>query len=47
MQLRWRKRIQQRVEGVPTTMTVTEQRRIIEALNEAEVFERFLHSRYV
>ena len=43
-QKRW---IQQRVEGVRTTMTVTEQHRILEALNEAEVFERFLHSRYV
>ena len=43
-QKRW---IQQRVEGVTTTTAVQEQRRILDALNEAEVFERFLHSRYV
>jgi 2-oxoglutarate dehydrogenase E1 component len=43
-QKRW---IQQRVEGVDVVATLDEQRRILEALNEAEVFERFLHSRYV
>ncbi|HEY5302828.1 MAG TPA: multifunctional oxoglutarate decarboxylase/oxoglutarate dehydrogenase thiamine pyrophosphate-binding subunit/dihydrolipoyllysine-residue succinyltransferase subunit [Acidimicrobiales bacterium] len=43
-QKRW---IQDRVEGVSTTTPVEEQKHILEALNEAEVFERFLHSRYV
>ncbi len=43
-QKRW---IQQRVEGVKVTMNVEEQHRVLGALNEAEVFERFLHSRYV
>ena len=43
-QKRW---IQQRVEGVKRTTSVEEQRHILDALNEAEVFERFLHSRYV
>ena len=44
VQKRW---IQERVEGVTTSVGVDEQHRILEALNEAEVFERFLHSRYV
>jgi len=39
--------IQQRVEGVSSSLSVDEQHRVLEALNEAEVFERFLHSRYV
>jgi 2-oxoglutarate decarboxylase len=43
-QKRW---IQQRVEGVSSALSVEEQHRVLEALNEAEVFERFLHSRYV
>ena len=43
-QKRW---IQDRIEGVKLTMTKEEQHRVLEALNEAEVFERFLHSRYV
>ena len=43
-QKRW---IQERVEGVKPSVTVEEQHRVLEALNEAEVFERFLHSRYV
>ena len=43
-QKRW---IQERVEGVRVTLSVEEQHRVLEALNEAEVFERFLHSRYV
>ena len=43
-QKRW---IQERVEGVKVTITLEQQRRVLEALNEAEVFERFLHSRYV
>jgi multifunctional 2-oxoglutarate metabolism enzyme len=44
VQKRW---IQERVEGVKSSATREEQRRILSALNEAEVFERFLHSRYV
>ncbi len=43
-QKRW---IQSRVEGVAVTTPPEDQRRILAALNEAEVFERFLHSRYV
>ncbi len=43
-QKRW---IQARVEGVRSAMSADEQRRVLGALNEAEVFERFLHSRYV
>jgi len=43
-QKRW---IQQRVEGVSSTLSVEEQHRVLEALNAAEVFERFLHTRYV
>jgi multifunctional 2-oxoglutarate metabolism enzyme len=43
-QKRW---IQERVEGVSSTLSEDEQHRILGALNEAEVFERFLHSRYV
>ncbi len=39
--------IQARVEGVKSTMSAEKQRRVLSALNEAEVFERFLHSRYV
>ena len=43
-QKRW---IQQHVEGVPTALAPDEQRHILDRLNAAEVFERFLHSRYV
>ena len=43
-QKRW---IQQHVEGQPTTLKVDEQRHILDRLNAAEVFERFLHTRYV
>jgi 2-oxoglutarate dehydrogenase E1 component len=43
-QKRW---IQERVEGVDSSTTRDEQRRILNALSEAEVFERFLHTRYV
>ncbi len=39
--------IQQHVEGVPSQLTPDEQRHILGRLNAAEVFERFLHSRYV
>ncbi|HEY5266482.1 MAG TPA: multifunctional oxoglutarate decarboxylase/oxoglutarate dehydrogenase thiamine pyrophosphate-binding subunit/dihydrolipoyllysine-residue succinyltransferase subunit [Acidimicrobiales bacterium] len=43
-QKRW---IQERVEGVNSSTTLEEQRRILNMLSEAEVFERFLHTRYV
>ncbi len=39
--------IQRNVEGVSTELPVDEQRHILDRLNAAEVFERFLHSRYV
>jgi 2-oxoglutarate dehydrogenase E1 component len=44
VQKRW---IQERVEGVTTTTSSEEQLRILGALSEAEVFEKFLHTRYV
>ena len=43
-QKRW---IQQHVEGQPSTLNEDEQRHILDRLNAAEVFERFLHTRYV
>jgi len=43
-QKRW---IQQHVEGVSTAVGPDEQRHILDRLNAAEVFERFLHTRYV
>ncbi len=43
-QKRW---IQQHVEGVPATLAAEEQRHILDRLNAAEAFERFLHTRYV
>ena len=43
-QKRW---IQQHVEGQPITLNLEEQRHILDRLNAAEVFERFLHTRYV
>jgi 2-oxoglutarate dehydrogenase E1 component len=43
-QKRW---IQERVEGVPFAPSADEQRRILDQLSAAEVFERFLHTRYV
>src|SRR5580704_8682533 len=43
-QKRW---IQEHVEGQPTTLKIEEQRHILDRLNAAEVFERFLHTRYV
>ena len=43
-QKRW---IQERVEGVQRSFSSDQQRRVLNALSEAEVFERFLHSRYV
>ena len=41
---RW---IQAHVEGVPATCPPEEQRHVLERLNAAEAFERFLHTRYV
>ena len=43
-QKRW---IQEHVEGVDHTLTKEEQRHILERLNAAEAFERFLHTKYV
>jgi 2-oxoglutarate dehydrogenase E1 component len=39
--------IQERVEGVPDTLNATDRRQILRKLNEAEAFERFLHTKYV
>ena len=39
--------IQSQVEGGDATMSIEEQRHILDRLNAAEVFERFLHTRYV
>ncbi|HXR53491.1 MAG TPA: multifunctional oxoglutarate decarboxylase/oxoglutarate dehydrogenase thiamine pyrophosphate-binding subunit/dihydrolipoyllysine-residue succinyltransferase subunit [Acidimicrobiales bacterium] len=43
-QKRW---IQQHVEGVSQTLEIDELRHILDRLNAAEAFERFLHTRYV
>jgi multifunctional 2-oxoglutarate metabolism enzyme len=43
-QKRW---IQEHVEGVSAAVTPDEQHHILDRLNAAEVFERFLHTRYV
>ncbi len=43
-QKRW---IQQHTEGLGTTLDHVEQRHILDRLNAAEAFERFLHTRYV
>ena len=43
-QKRW---IQHHVEGVPAALSPHEQRHILDRLNAAEAFERFLHTRYV
>ncbi|MGH9294695.1 MAG: multifunctional oxoglutarate decarboxylase/oxoglutarate dehydrogenase thiamine pyrophosphate-binding subunit/dihydrolipoyllysine-residue succinyltransferase subunit, partial [Acidimicrobiales bacterium] len=43
-QKRW---IQARVEGVPATIDPAEQSHVLDRLNAAEAFERFLHTRYV
>jgi len=43
-QKRW---IQRHVEGVPGTLAPEEQHHVLERLNAAEAFERFLHTRYV
>ncbi len=39
--------IQEHVEGVDNTPAQEEQRRILERLNAAEAFERFLHTKYL
>jgi multifunctional 2-oxoglutarate metabolism enzyme len=43
-QKRW---IQERVEGVDRELSSQDQRHVLERLNAAEGFERFLHSKYV
>ncbi len=43
-QKRW---LQEHVEGVSTTLSREEQHHVLDRLNAAEVFERFLHTRYV
>ncbi len=43
-QKRW---IQQHCEGMSSMLSSEEQRHILDRLNAAEVFERFLHTRYV
>src|SRR5205807_8681964 len=43
-QKRW---IQEQVEGVNTALEPEEQRHILDRLNAAEAFERFLHTKYV
>jgi multifunctional 2-oxoglutarate metabolism enzyme len=44
VQKRW---IQQHVEGVSQALDVEQQHHILDRLNAAEAFERFLHTRYV
>jgi 2-oxoglutarate decarboxylase len=39
--------IQAHVEGVPGVLSPSEQHHVLERLNAAEAFERFLHTRYV
>jgi 2-oxoglutarate dehydrogenase E1 component len=41
---RW---IQEHVEGVSTSLTTEEQLHVLDRLNAAEAFERFLHTKYV
>ena len=43
-QKRW---IQKRVEGIDRSLSIEDMRAILERLNSAEAFERFLHSKYV
>ncbi|HEY3208665.1 MAG TPA: multifunctional oxoglutarate decarboxylase/oxoglutarate dehydrogenase thiamine pyrophosphate-binding subunit/dihydrolipoyllysine-residue succinyltransferase subunit [Actinomycetota bacterium] len=43
-QKRW---VQQRVEGVSRELSVGDKRHVLERLNAAEGFERFLHTKYV
>jgi 2-oxoglutarate dehydrogenase E1 component len=47
MDLNQKKWFQQRLEGVTTAETPAGQQRIMEKLTAAEVFEKFLHTRYV
>jgi 2-oxoglutarate decarboxylase len=42
-----KKWIEQRVEGAPRELDRDDKRRILERLNGAEAFERFLHSKYI
>ncbi|MEW6155585.1 MAG: multifunctional oxoglutarate decarboxylase/oxoglutarate dehydrogenase thiamine pyrophosphate-binding subunit/dihydrolipoyllysine-residue succinyltransferase subunit [Actinomycetota bacterium] len=43
-QKRW---VQQQVEGVQTSLSPDEQHHVLDRLNAAEAFERFLHTKYV
>jgi 2-oxoglutarate dehydrogenase E1 component len=43
-QKRW---IQEHVEGVSTQLSQEEQRHVLDRLNAAEAFERFLHTKYI
>jgi len=43
-QKRW---IQERVEGVPTSLTIDDQRWILDRLNAAEALEQFLNTKYI
>jgi len=43
-QKRW---IQEHTEGLPSNLDPSEQRHVLDRLNAAEAFERFLHTRYV
>ena len=47
MDLDQKKWFQQHLEGVVTSVTTAGQQRIMEKLTAAEVFEKFLHTRYV
>ncbi len=42
-----KKWVQSHVEGLPTVLSKEEQRHVLDRLNAAEAFERFLHTRYV
>ncbi len=39
--------IQDKVEGVKTTLSVEDQKHLLGQLNNAEVFEKFLHTKYI
>lgn len=39
--------IQERVEGVRSELSIEEKKRILDRLNASEVFERFLHTKYL
>ncbi|HVL99265.1 MAG TPA: multifunctional oxoglutarate decarboxylase/oxoglutarate dehydrogenase thiamine pyrophosphate-binding subunit/dihydrolipoyllysine-residue succinyltransferase subunit [Egibacteraceae bacterium] len=39
--------VQSHIEGVPTELDVADQRHLLERLNAAEAFEKFLHTKYI